>query len=198
MGIVDRALWVKTRDEMLKKMLEDLEIGYLDPDIYHILQALFRRKESFPASSCSGRITVVDALMPWHRKASTVIFKKHSAVEEGEIYFILRSSPPISRLWLVATGPIFHISALTLREATSILKIAREAGMKHSGILSISKRGIFVELKTGIRVTNLLKSGSFVVEDIHEVVRVVNEALAEGKNRLARFYALLTASQKSA
>ncbi|MCS7098790.1 MAG: hypothetical protein RMH84_07155, partial [Sulfolobales archaeon] len=114
MGIVDRALWVKTRDAMQKRMLEDLDVGYLDPDIYHVLQALFRRGESFPISSCSGRITIVDARMPWHRKASTVIFKKHTAVEEGEVYTVLRSSPPTTRLWLVATGPIFHISTLTL------------------------------------------------------------------------------------
>ncbi|MDW8011346.1 MAG: hypothetical protein RMH84_07135, partial [Sulfolobales archaeon] len=71
-----------------------------------------------------------------------------------------------------------------------------EAGMKHSGILSISRRGIFVELKTGIRVTNLLRAENFTIEDIRELVRVANEALAEGKSRLAKFYDLLTASEK--
>jgi tRNA wybutosine-synthesizing protein 3 len=172
---------------MFRRMLEDVEVGYLDPDIYNLLLLLFSRQESFPVSSCSGRITLVDAPMPWHRRGSTVIFKKHATVEKTEIESIL-SQPPLSRFWLVVTGPILHISALTLREASTLLKIARRAGMKHSGVLSISKRGIYLELKTGVRLTILLKSGSYEHEHLAEVVRVANEALAEGKSRLKRLY----------
>ncbi|MEM2007455.1 MAG: hypothetical protein QXG17_00985 [Sulfolobales archaeon] len=191
MGIVDRSLWLKEKDSMRRRMLEDLDVGYLDPDVYHVLLALFKREKAFPVSSCSGRITIVDAPMPWHRKSSTVVFKKHEVIEEHEVLSVVRNSPPMSRLWLIATGPIFHISTLTLREALSILKIAREAGMKHSGILSISRRGIYVELKTGVRVTILLRTGGFVIGDLREAVRAANEALLEGKNRLAKLYELL-------
>lgn len=187
MGVVDRKLWSERRQRMFRRMLEDVEVGYLDPDIYNLLLLLFGRQESFPVSSCSGRITLVDAPMPWHRRGSTVIFKKHAAVEKTEIEPIL-SQPPLSRFWLVVTGPILHISALTLREASTLLKIARRAGMKHSGVLSISKRSIYLELKTGVRLTILLKSGSYEHEHLAEVVRVANEALAEGKSRLKRLY----------
>lgn len=196
-GVVDKSLWLKEKDYMRKRMLEDLDIGYLDPDIYHVLLAIFMREEAFPISSCSGRITIVDAPMPWHRKSSAVIFKKHTVVEEHEVLSVLRNSPPINRLWLVATGPIFHISTLTLREALSILRIAREAGMKHSGILSISRRGILVELKTGVRVTILLRSRDFVISDLQEAIRATNEALLEGKSRLAKLYDLLLSSSRS-
>lgn len=191
MGIVDKEVWIKTKDSMYRRMLADLDIGYLDPDIYYVLLALFRREESFPVSSCSGRITVVDAPMPWYRKNSTVVFKKHAVVDEKEIYTVVQNSLPVRRLWLVVTGPIFHISALTLREALSVLKIAREAGMKHSGILSISRRGVYVELKTGVRLTVLLRAKDTIISDIREVVKVANEALLEGKSRLTRFYKLL-------
>jgi len=195
-GIVDRELWARMRESMYRRMLEDLDIGYLDPDIYHILQTLFRRPDSFPVSSCSGRVTVVDSKLPWHRKGSTVVFKKHSAVTEDELLPIVAGSMPVARLWLVVTGPIFHISSASLREALALLRIARDAGMKHSGVLSFSRRGIYVELKTGVRLTALLRSGDYVVEDVGEVVKVANEALTEGKIRLERFYRLLVESEK--
>jgi len=195
-GIVDRELWARTRERMFRRMVEDLDIGYLDPDIYHVLQALFRRANSFPVSSCSGRITVVDSKLPWHRKGSTVLFKKHSPVTEGELLPIVTESVPVARLWLVVTGPIFHISSADLKEALVLLRIARAAGMKHSGVLSLSRRGVYVELKTGVRLTVLLKSRGYVVENMREVVEAANEALLEGKNRLERFYRLLVESEK--
>lgn len=193
LGVVDRRLWSEHRQRMFRRMLEDIEVGYLDPDIYSILQLLFNRQESFPVSSCSGRITLVDAPMPWHRKGSTVIFKKHSAVERSEVEPLLSQSP-LSRFWLVVTGPILHVSALTLREASTLLKIARKAGLKHSGVLSISRRGIYLELRTGVRLTILLKSESYTCEHLAEVVKVANEALAEGKIRLKRLYEELSRS----
>lgn len=195
-GIVDRELWARIREHKFRRMLEDLDVGYLDPDIYHVLQALFRRSDSFPVSSCSGRITVVDSKLPWHRKGSTVLFKKHSPITEGELLPIVANNTPIARLWLVVTGPIFHISSVNLKEALTLLRIARAAGMKHSGVLSISRRGIYVELKTGVRLTVLLRSGDSVVKDLREVVKAANEALLEGKSRLERLYRLLIESER--
>jgi len=185
--VVDRRLWSERKQLMFRRMLEDVEVGYLDPDIYDLLLLLFKRRESFPVSSCSGRITLVDAPMPWHRRGSAVVFKKHSSVEEPEVEPLVRQ-PPVNRLWLVVTGPILHVCALTLREASTLLKVARRAGMKHSGVLSISKRGIYLELKTGVRLTILLRSGDHVCEHLSEVIRVANEALVEGKSRLKRLY----------
>ncbi len=196
--MVDRSLWLREREARFRRMLEDLDAGYLDPDIYHVLLALFRRRESFPVSSCSGRVTIVDAPMPWHRRGSAVLFKKHSPVEEREVLSIIQGPPPLGRLWLVVTGPILHVSALTLREALSVLKIAREAGMKHSGVLSISRRGIYLELRTGVRLATLLRAGGFAIGEVREVVRAANEALLEGKGRLARLYELLLKSEAEA
>ena len=47
-----------------------------------------------------------------------------------------------------------------------MLKMAREAGMKHSGILSMSRKGIIVELRTGVRLAILLKVGDEVVVEL--------------------------------
>lgn len=178
----------------MKRLIEDLEIGYLDEDILDILKKLFEFEDLYTISSCSGRITFIDGNLPWERRGSTIIFKKHQPIMVEEFLEIL-NVPTLKRLWLVVTGPIIHASALNMRSARKLLMIARESGMKHSGILSINKeKGIIVELKTGIRLTHLLKISQHILlkeNEAEEIVRVANESLIEGKKRLNKFRELL-------
>ena len=186
--IVDKTLWAKEKEEAYKRLWEDLEIGYLDEDLLDILLEFFRRPESFTKSSCSGRITLLDGPLPWERRESTIIFKKHSTIMLKEIEPLLRQ-PVIYRLWLVATGPIIHVITLTGKEARRILKIAGKAGFKHSGIMSVSKKGFIVELRTGIRLAVLLKTRKGLVvtgAGLEEAIKAANEALVKGKERLRR------------
>ncbi len=178
----------------MKRLIEDLEIGYLDTDILDILKKLFEFEDLYTISSCSGRITFIDGNLPWERRGSSIIFKKHQPITVEEFLEIL-NVPTLKRLWLVVTGPIIHASALNMRSAQKLLMIARESGMKHSGILSINKeKGIIVELKTGIRLTHLLKIGQHTLlkeNEAEEIVRVTNESLIEGKKRLNKLRELL-------
>ncbi len=181
-------LWRKRREEFWRRLEEDLEIGYLDTELLDILRLFFKLEGVFSMSSCSGRITVIDGELPWVRKGSTIVFKKHSPISEEDLLPILKQ-PTYRRLWLVVTGPIIHLSAASLKDARRVLRLAREVGMKHSGILSMSKRGIVVELRTGIRLTQLLKVGDKLIvskSDLSEVISVANEVLMKGKEVLKR------------
>jgi tRNA wybutosine-synthesizing protein 3 len=191
---VDEGIWRRRKEEFLRRMREDLEIGYLDHYIVDVLEIISSMPGLYTQSSCSGRVTLVDAQMPWEREGATVVFKKHSKVTVEEILYVAKQ-PVSSRLWVVVTGPIIHVSALSLEYANEMLKIAREAGMKHSGIISMSKKGIIVELTSGVRVTHLIKDGEKWVtplEKLPDLVRVVNDALLEGKSRLDRLRAVLS------
>lgn len=187
--LVDEVKWRARKREMLKRLREDLEIGYLDKDIVDVLLKLFGFDGLYTISSCSGRITLIDGDLPWRRKGSTIVFKKHQPVASEELLKYLEG-PTSRRLWLVVTGPIIHASAISMKWANTLLRIARESGMKHSGILSINReKGIIVELRTGVRLASLLKTGGRpVVESagIEDVVRAANEALLDGKDRLER------------
>ena len=190
---VDARIWLKRKEEAYAKLKEDLEIGYLDEDIIDVLEEIFKRNEAFTVSSCSGRIAIVDSQYPWERKDSTVLFKKHQPIALSEIIDII-NQPAVSAMWLVVVGPIIHVSTLTLREAFRILKIAREAGFKHSGILSASRKGITVELRTGIRLAVLLKVKNELVinyEKLEEIIGIANKALMLGKVRLKKLLEVL-------
>ncbi|MEM4485728.1 MAG: hypothetical protein QW116_00620 [Zestosphaera sp.] len=189
MPLVDAVRWRERKGRMLSRLREDLEIGYLDKDIVDVLLKLFEFDGLYTISSCSGRVTLIDGDLPWRRKGSTIIFKKHQPLALEELLSYLEG-PVSRRLWLVVTGPIIHASAVSLGWAGELLRIARESGMKHSGVLSISRgKGIIVELRTGVRLTSLLKIRDQTLigaEKVEEVVRVANEALLEGKEKLER------------
>ncbi len=195
---IDRKLWLRRKEELRKRLLSDLHIGYLDRDILDVLLMFFEREESFTISSCSGRVVVVDAPLPWIRRESTVIFKKHEPIEVSELEEVLKQDA-VHTLWLVVTGPIIHVSTASLKESINILRIAREAGMKHSGILSLSRRGVIVELKTGVRIAVPLKQRRILLvstEKLRELVELANKALLEGKKKLEKLREVLTKERK--
>jgi len=189
---VDERLWRARREEAYKRFLSDLEIGYVDRDIKHVIELIFSKKRIFSTSSCSGRITIVDALYPWQRDEATVIFKKHEPVDVAEIEDILKNQKALFRLWMIVSGPILHINALNLDTATTVLTIARNAGFKHSGIISLGPNGIVVEIVSGIWVPFLLKDeDDVVVKDLSKVVKLANTMLLEGKQRLEKLFKFL-------
>jgi len=183
--------WSLRKKYFWRRMWEDYEIGYLDRDLVPLIALLNRDRDIYTTSSCSGRIVVVDGAVPWVREEADVIFKSHTPVAWSDVEFIYKT-PPHRGYWLVVTGPILHFSTTSIKKAVSLLKKARIAGFKHSGIMHISTtRGVFVELVTGVYMTQMIKTRNLDVVSQHDIVEVLalfNRALIEGKQRLQRLY----------
>ncbi len=184
---VNHEKWLERKYDFWKRLWEDLEIGYLDEDLLPILIEFFLRPETYTLSSCSGRITLSDSSRPWSREETSIVFKKHEPISHDDILAVYRK-PVVRNLWLNVVGPIIHVSAMSIREAAKVLQIARQAGFKHSGILSFNKiKGIIIELRTGVRFTQLLKTPKEEVvpeTKIYVVVDIANKILMDGKKRL--------------
>lgn len=190
---VDMRIWSIEKERAWKRLNEDLEIGYLDEDIRPLLLEFFKRPCSFTKSSCSGRIVIIDSDMPWERRNATILFKKHSPITIEEI-IPFYNQKILYNLWIIASGPIIHVITCNLKEALTILKIARNAGFKHSGILSMQRKGIVLELITGVRAEILLKKGEKVIikiNELPEVIEILNKVLLMGKERLQKLYNIL-------
>ncbi|AWR97564.1 hypothetical protein DFR86_08370 [Acidianus sulfidivorans JP7] len=178
--------WEEWKQRAYERMLRDQEIGYLDPDIFDVLMAFFNREKSFTYSSCSGRITIIDSSLPWIRNNSTIIFKNHLGIKESDIIDILQKSQ-VNRLWLISQGPILHVYTKDFDEAWKIIRIARQAGFKHSGILTVNEKGILVELRTGVKFVHLLRESvtqNISDEEIKILTKIANEVLMKGKEKL--------------
>jgi tRNA wybutosine-synthesizing protein 3 len=188
--------WQDFKKKALERINHDKEIGYLDPDIYDLLMAFFKREKTYTYSSCSGRITIVDSILPWVRKNSTIVFKNHLGITEEDIVSILNKGQ-LYRLWLITQGPIVHAYTEDEQEAWEIIKIARDAGFKHSGILTKNFKGVLVELRTGIRFVHLMRENEnqkFDSEDISRLVKISNEILLKGKEKMKNLQSLIELS----
>jgi len=175
--------WEEAKRQAMERLIRDREIGYLDPDIWDLLWAFFKRGKSFTYSSCSGRITVIDADYPWSRRGSAVVFKNHLGITEEDLTGVL-SKGALHRLWLVVQGPILHVYTKDMGEAWEILRIARLAGFKHSGIMTVNSKGVLVELRTGIKLTHLLKGEETEDPEVRPLVKLANEVLTRGKEKM--------------
>ncbi|MEM4869201.1 MAG: hypothetical protein QW081_02245 [Desulfurococcaceae archaeon] len=184
-------LWRKSKEYFWKRVHEDLEIGYLDRDLLPLLILVNLDAELYTTSSCSGRIVVMDSDTPWQRDETNIVFKSHVPVESSEVEFIYRLEPHRG-FWMIVTGPIIHVSALKLKRAVEILNVARRVGFKHSGIMHVSpSKGVFVELVTGVYVSQLVRVGSKLLvprQELQSLVEVMNKVLVEGKSRLQKLY----------
>ncbi|MEM3209554.1 MAG: hypothetical protein QXK68_03650 [Saccharolobus sp.] len=193
-------MWEELRNRTLNRIFHDKEIGYLDPDILDFLLAFYKyRDDVYTQSSCSGRITIVDAEMAWDRKNSTIVFKNHLGITLQDMLDTL-SKRQVHRLWLIVQGPILHLYAKDMNAAWDILKIAREAGFKHSGILANNNKGILVELRTGIRMVHLLRDSNnenVKEEELDSLVKIANEVLKRGKQKMNLLKDLLSNSNNS-
>ncbi|NPA98230.1 MAG: hypothetical protein GXO43_02520 [Crenarchaeota archaeon] len=188
---INESVWRRRKLEFWDRLWEDLEIGYLDEDLLPVLIYFYIDRGTHTLSSCSGRIILADSTFPWSREETSVVYKKHSPVDTSEIAGIIDKTP-VRRLWLNVTGPIIHVSTTSMDIADKILAIARNAGMKHSGILSISEnKGIILELTTGVKLTHLLRCKDELITDISKLdklVEVANQVLYEGKRILCRLF----------
>lgn len=184
--MVDPIRWAVERERAYSRMIRDQYIGYLDHGIRGLLEDIFSIEGYYPTSSCSGRIIAIDSPYPWRRRDSYLVMKKHSEIS-GDVVRKLAETPVITVLWLIASGPIIHVMARTPGHAMRLLRVAREAGFKHSGLLASSKRGYLVELVTGIWVAIPIKIHETVLIDMNraeEVAGIANRSLAEGRQRL--------------
>jgi tRNA wybutosine-synthesizing protein 3 len=175
--------WESRKRRAYERIFRDREIGYLDPDILPTLEAFFSWPNIFTKSSCSGRITVIDALMPWDRRNSTVMFKDHLGVTTAELEDLI-SKGALRRLWLVVQGPIVHAYAKDLNSAWELLRVCRSVGFKHSGILTKNANGFLVEVRSGVRMDHALYADRSENSALEKIVEVANEVLGKGKEKL--------------
>jgi len=187
--LIDETQWSVFKTRFWSRLLEDLEIGYLDRELIPILVVLNSDRNIYTLSSCSGRVVFSDSTYPWSREESSIIFKKHNAITIDEVKDVLRVKT-IRRLWLNVSGPIIHLSTKKTSYVKLLLTIARRAGLKHSGVLSVNRyKGYILEFMSGVKMNLLLKDRDTVLIDedkLEEIVRIVNEIFHEGRKLLNR------------
>ncbi len=185
--------WESFRKRTLEKYREALEQGAVDPPIVKLLEIVNANPDYVTTSSCSGRIVLL-ATGKRERKGESFFYRKwHRPVMADEVWTAIMNFSGKMRLWFKVDPFIVHISARDLAAAELLVKMARVAGIKIAGIISMDERRAVVEIR-GIDTMALpVWDGRVLIsrEYGEYIVREANRKITRNIERLERLAAEL-------
>lgn len=164
-----------------------------DPNIISLCRFLNGLPEFFTASSCSGRITVLELDEQENKRESAFFYKKHGKINAALVWKRVHEKSQ-NNLWFKQEPFILHLGTNSLENANLLLESCREAGIKRAGIMVakpgkfvleiIGTHGMAIPIKQKKRVLVEKKFFSFLSKQ-------ANQKLERNFARLKRFEAVL-------
>ena len=124
------------RDTLAKK--DKSKKGSIDKPIIPLIEKINSHKDYFTTSSCSGRTIVINRYGKNEKLDSEWFYSEHSMPDYNEIKEILKRDFK-GELWLKFEPLILHIRCRNTESASKMLDWARNAGLKNSGIITLTK-----------------------------------------------------------
>ncbi len=113
-----------------------------DPRIIPLCKFMNGLPEFFTASSCSGRITVLELDEQENKRESAFFYKKHGKINAKLVWKRIHEKSQ-NNLWFKQEPFILHLGTNSLENANLLLDCCRKAGIKRAGIM-VAKPGKFV------------------------------------------------------
>lgn len=118
--------------------------GFIDKEIHELLEAINALPEYYTTSSCSGRILLYSTPETRKKNETQWLFVSHTQVKLEDIHKAVQILPK-DLVFFRFEPLILHVACKDLEAAATLLKKCQEAGLKHSGIMSMNQR-IIVEI----------------------------------------------------
>ncbi len=118
--------------------------GCIDEEIKDLLNAINAQANYYTTSSCSGRILVYSTPETRKKNETQWLFVSHNKVTFENIKNTLKTLPQ-DIVFFRFEPLILHVACKDIDTAAQLLRYCHEAGLKHSGIMSMSER-IIVEI----------------------------------------------------
>ena len=167
---------------MKKKQLSKIDkssIGSWDSKIAGLCGKINKRKEYYTTSSCAGRVVLIKSL---DKKSRDVfLFRSHKKIGLSELKKALNGigEKYDGIVEFQQSTCILHVGCDSLKSAQKLVSLAKQAGWKHSGIMTTGKRFV-VELHSTEKISfPIMLSGKVLVDDdfLRIVVKEANEKL---------------------
>jgi tRNA wybutosine-synthesizing protein 3 len=166
--------------------------GHIDVQIRPLVSLINSLPDFYTTSSCAGRIVLLIKNEHAKKFDSKWLFVSHDKVTLQMIKKPTKALPK-DLIWLRQESFILHICARTIEAANSMLNLAKAAGFKHSGIMSVNKR-IMLEIGgTENMDVPIADKGRLLVDYkyIGFLVKAANSKMQANRQKLKRFQALV-------
>ncbi len=182
--------WEEYREKHLRRLREAMERGEVDPPVIPLLELVNSVPDLVTTSSCSGRIVLLGTSKEEDKASSFFHRKWHRPVMFEEVVEGYQDFGG-DVLWFKFDPLILHVAARTLRAGYLLVRGARAAGIKVTGIQVISPWKVHVEVR-GIdhMAVPLYWDGEPLVEEdyLRSLVHIANRKMVKNQRRLERLY----------
>ena len=182
-------MFEKRKEIALKKLDEAIKNREVDEPIKDFLLKINQYKNVYTTSSCAGRIIIL--VDKGNKKDSFFAGKWHNLVKAEIVWNKIIDYSKESLVWLKQEPFILHIVCKHLKDAINIVKIARDVGFKHSGIISMKKEKIVCEINGIDRVEiPVIINGKIIIskEFLNDLIDFMNSKLLRNKYLREKFF----------
>ncbi|MFH0867757.1 MAG: tRNA wybutosine-synthesizing 3 family protein [Candidatus Woesearchaeota archaeon] len=179
----------KEKEEFLRKK-DKSKKGSIDNKIKKLAGNINSLDDFYTTSSCSGRILLV--AIPKSNKKNEVeyLFCSHKKIKYAEIKKVIGSKLPKDDVWFKVQPVILHVACKNIDNAKKLLNLARDIGFRRSGIISIRKNQIIMELISTEKIEAIVsRKGKLVMDEnyLKVLVEEGNKKLDKTWRKINRF-----------
>ncbi|MCH8003106.1 MAG: hypothetical protein IH934_00605 [Nanoarchaeota archaeon] len=183
----------KEKNDFLNKKDKSRK-GNIDIKIKKLVNKINSLNEFYTTSSCSGRVLLL--AIPKSNKKNEVkyLFCSHKKIRYDEIKKIINKKLPKNDIWFKVQPVIIHIACKNINNAKKILNVARDIGFRRSGIISIRKNKIIMELISTEKIETIIsKNGKLLIDEdyLKVLVKEGNEKLEKTWEKIDKLYGAL-------
>jgi tRNA wybutosine-synthesizing protein 3 len=165
--------------------------GEIDTDIRGVCRKINRKEDYYTTSSCAGRIILIKGLR--RKDKGAFLFRTHNKVSFKELKKRLNGIDYKGAVYFKLNPCILHVACKNLDKAGELLRKARKAGWKRSGIMTIKKRIILELLSTEKMELPVMDNKEVLVSDdyLKLLVRESNDKLGRVRGKIKKFEELI-------
>ena len=162
--------------------------GDVDELVKPLINLINSNDNYFTTSSCSGRIMI---LIPSSIKQEVKwLFFSHGEVVASELIKKIHgfANNNEKEVWFKIEGFILHIACKDIEAAQRILNIAKDVGLKRSGIISTASKIMVEIISSELLETPISKDNKLMVEDnyLEFIIDEANAKLRRTHNRIKK------------
>lgn len=189
------------KKQTLEKMDKSVK-GEIDEPIVSLVEMINNHCHYYTTSSCSGRIIVTatnnrDEVQKVMKKGTDWKFVSHDTIDNADTFaqsIIDAKNDEKAYNWMVLKFEpvIFHIRAINIEVANSLLQIALQSGFRNSGIVLGSNGRATVAFRhtIGLEVPLIIDGQMAVQEDyLCQIVKVANLKMVSNVQAISRLEA---------
>ncbi len=155
--------------------------GSVDKPIEPLVNKFNSMKNYYTTSSCSGRVILLTVPASGKKLDSIFVFRTHDLASTEEVSDAVKNIDEDieDAVWFRQEPAIIHVVTRELKDASKLLRAAREIGFKRSGLFEIDTRYIIELMSTEKIDTIIAKGGETLVsnEYIQTLVMEANKRL---------------------